>query len=105
MKDLPMVCLRQDGNQAFSRSSIEEKTNKAIGQKNKKAKLIKMKQIVIELTNMPVLVLEIPVSKLVEKPDPKSLDTRSSFLDIIEIILKMIVDGAKAIFPKRKEKN
>jgi hypothetical protein len=30
------------------------------------------------------------------------LDTGSIFLDIIEMILKMIVDGAKAIFSKRK---
>jgi hypothetical protein len=65
----------------------------------------KINQIRIELFNMPVLALEMPVSKLAGKPDPKNLDTGSSFLDIIEIILKMIVDGAKAIFPKRKEKN
>jgi hypothetical protein len=65
----------------------------------------KMKQIVIELTNMPVLAVETPDSKHAEKPNPINSDTTISFLDIIEIILKMIVDGAKAIFPKRKEKN
>jgi hypothetical protein len=51
---------------------------------------------------MPVLALETPGSNLGKKPDLKNSDTRSSFLDIIEIILEMIVDGAKAIFPKRK---
>jgi hypothetical protein len=70
-----------------------------------KSETDKMKQIVIELTNMPVLALVMPVSKPAEKPDPTHSDTTISFLDIIEIILKVIVDGAKAIFPKRKEKN
>lgn len=70
-----------------------------------KSEADKMKQIVIELTNMPVLALVMPVSKPAEKLDSKNLDTQISFLDIIEIILKMIIDGAKAIFPKRKEKN
>jgi hypothetical protein len=51
---------------------------------------------------MPVFAFEMPESKLAEKPEPKNLDNRLSFLDIIEIILKMIVDGVKAIFPKRK---
>jgi hypothetical protein len=63
----------------------------------------KMKQLVIELTNIPVLVLERPSSRHAEKPDPTHSDTQISFLDIIEVILKMIVEGAKAIFPKRKE--
>jgi hypothetical protein len=57
----------------------------------------KINQIKIELFNIPVLALVIPDSKLVEKSDPKNLDTRLSFLDIVEIILEMIVKGAKAI--------
>jgi hypothetical protein len=40
MKDLSMVCVRQDGNQALGRKSIKEKTNKAIERKNKEVKLI-----------------------------------------------------------------
>ena len=64
----------------------------------------KINQIRIELFNMPVLAVEMPGSKLNEKPDPKDLDTGSSFLDIIEMILEMIVEGVKAILPKRKGK-
>jgi hypothetical protein len=65
----------------------------------------KINQIRIELLNVPVLAIETPGSNLGEKPGLKNSDTRPSLLDIIEIILEMIVDGAKAIFPKRKEKN
>jgi hypothetical protein len=67
-----------------------------------KSEADKMKQIRIELFNMPVLAFEMPESKHGEKPDPKNLDAGSGFLDIIEMILEMIVDGVKAIFQKRK---
>lgn len=65
----------------------------------------KMKHIVIELTTMPLLALEMPVLKHTGEPDPPYSDTTISLLDIIEILLRMIVDGAKVIFQKRKEKN
>ena len=65
----------------------------------------KINQIRIELFNMPVLAVEMPGSKLNEKPDPKDLDTGLGFLEIIEMIFEMIVEGVKAIFPKRKEKS
>jgi hypothetical protein len=71
--------------------------------KEQKSEADKINQIRIELFNMPVFVLETPGSNLGEKPDPKNLDTGSCFLDIIEIILEMIAEGAKTIFPKRKE--
>jgi hypothetical protein len=70
-----------------------------------KSEANKINQIRIQLFNIPVLALAMPESKLAEKPDSKNSDTGSSLLDIVEIILKMIADGAKAIFPKRKEKN
>jgi hypothetical protein len=50
---------------------------------------------------MPILALEMSGSKRAEASDPINSDTTISFVDIIEIILKMIVDGAKAMFPKR----
>jgi hypothetical protein len=71
----------------------------------KKSEADKINQIRIELFNMPVLALETPGANLREKPDLKNSDTRPSLLDIIEIILEMIVDGAKAIFLKRKGEN
>jgi hypothetical protein len=49
---------------------------------------------------MPVLALVMPVSKLAEGPHPINSDTTISFWDIIEIILKMIIDGAKAMFQR-----
>jgi hypothetical protein len=60
----------------------------------------KMEHIVIELTNMAVLALVMPVSKLAEEPDPINSDTTISLWDIIEIILKMIIDGTKAMFQR-----
>jgi hypothetical protein len=71
-------------------------------QKNKAEKI---NQIRIELFNMPVLAVEMPGLKLGEKPDPKDLDTGLGFLEIIAMILEMIVEGVKAILPKRKGKN
>jgi hypothetical protein len=65
----------------------------------------KVNQIRIELLNMPVFAVEMSGSKHVEKQDTKNLDISSGFLDIIEMILEMIVEGVKAIFPKREEKN
>jgi hypothetical protein len=70
-----------------------------------KSEANKINHIKIELLNMLPLALELPVSKLAEKPNLTHSGNTISFLDIIEIILKMIVEGAKAIFPKRKEKN
>lgn len=70
-----------------------------------KSEADKINQIKITLLNMPVLALEMPASKRAEKPDPINSDTTLSFLELIGIILKMIVDWAKAIVPKRKEKN
>ena len=70
--------------------------------KEQKSEASKINQIRIELLNMPVFVVETPGSNLGEKPNPKDLDTGSSFLDIIEMILEMIVKGVKAILPKRK---
>jgi hypothetical protein len=69
-----------------------------------KSEANKINQIRIELFNMPVFVLETPGSNLGKKPN-KDLDTRSGFLEIIEMILEAIIEGVKAIFPKRKEKN
>jgi hypothetical protein len=98
-------------HERFAEGSFEEKSEKLKFHRGEnkqgrrteeqKSEADKINQIRIELFNMPVLALEMPLSKLAEKPDPKNLDTRSSFLDIIEIILEMIVDGAKAIFSKR----
>ena len=62
----------------------------------------KINQINIQLFNIPIHAAETPESKPAVKPEPKDLEARSSFLDIIEIILEMIVDGVKAILPKRK---
>jgi hypothetical protein len=72
-------------------------------EEEQKSEADKMKQIVIELTNMPILALEMPGLKHTGEPDPSHSDTTISFLDIIEIILKMIVDGAKVLSPRRKE--
>ena len=63
----------------------------------------KLKQIKIELLNMPILALEMPGSKRAGNPDPVNSDTTISFVDIIEMILEMVVDVAKALLPKRKE--
>src|SRR5437588_3169250 len=65
----------------------------------------RINQINIEFLNIPVFAVGMPELKPAVKPEPKDLEARSSFLDIIEIILEMIVDGVKAVFPKRKEKN
>jgi hypothetical protein len=73
--------------------------------KEQKSEADKINQIRIELFNMPVFAVEMPESKHVEKSDPKNLDTGSGFLEIIEMILEVIIEGVKAIFPKRKEKN
>jgi hypothetical protein len=62
----------------------------------------KINQIRIELFNMPVLAVEMPESKQVEKPDLKNLNTGSGFLEIIEMFLEVIIETAKAIFSKRK---
>jgi predicted house-cleaning noncanonical NTP pyrophosphatase (MazG superfamily) len=51
---------------------------------------------------MPVFAIEMSDSKLEEKIDSKNLDTGSSFLEIIEMILEAIGKMVKAIFPKRK---
>jgi hypothetical protein len=67
-----------------------------------KSEANKANQIRIELLNMPVFAVEISDSKLGGKPEPKDSDTRSGFLEIIEMILEMIVEGAKAILPRRK---
>jgi hypothetical protein len=75
--------------------------NKQSHRAQEQSEVDKVKQIVIELTNTPVFVLEMPA----EKPNPTHPNTKLSFWDYIEIILEMIADGAKAIFPKRKEKN
>src|SRR5437660_4950341 len=92
----------QPGEQAEFHNGENRQSHRA---EEKKSEANKINQIRIQLFNIPVLALAMPVSKLEEKPDLKNLDTQTSFLDIIEIILKMIADGAKAIFPKRKEKN
>jgi hypothetical protein len=65
---------------------------------------IKVRQINIELLNMPILALEMRGSKRAETPDSINSDTTIRFVDIIEIILEMIGDWAKAMFPKRKAK-
>jgi hypothetical protein len=61
----------------------------------------KINQAKIEIFNTPVFV--VPESSPAEKPDPKNLDTGSSFLDLIEIILEIIVDTAKAISSHEKK--
>ena len=70
-----------------------------------KSEAEKINQISIELFNIPVVSIEMPDSKLVGKSDPKNLDTRLSFLDIIDMILEMIIKGVKAILPKGKGGN
>ncbi len=62
----------------------------------------RINQINIEFLNMPVFAVGMPELKSAVKPEPKDLEARSSFLDIIEIILEMIADGVKAILPKGK---
>jgi hypothetical protein len=52
--------------------------------------------------NMPVVVFEMPESKLAGKPEPKNLDRGSIVLDIIEMIFEAIGKMAKAILPKGK---
>jgi hypothetical protein len=71
-----------------------------------KSETNKIKQIKIELDllNMPMLALEVSGPKRAGHTDPINSDTTISFLDILEIILKMIVDGAKAILSTRKAK-
>jgi hypothetical protein len=61
----------------------------------------KINQTKIEIFNTPVFVL--PESTPAEKPDPNNLDTKSSFLDIIVIILAIIADAAKAISSHEKK--
>jgi hypothetical protein len=63
----------------------------------------RINQINIEFLNMPVFAVVMPESKLAQKPDSKNSDTGPSFLEIIEMILEVIIEGVKAIFPKRKE--
>jgi hypothetical protein len=64
----------------------------------------KINQVIIELFNgVPVFAIGMPESKLAGKSEPKNLDTTLSFLEMIAILLEKIVDGVKAIFPKRKE--
>jgi hypothetical protein len=93
---------RQPGEQPEFHRGENKQSRHADEQKSETDKI---NQINIELFNMPVFAAVMPEQKLAEKPEPKNLESRLSFLDIIEMILEMIVDGAKAIFPKRKEKN
>ena len=82
-------------------SELHKRENKQSGRaEEQRSEADKMKHIVIELTNMPVLALVMPVSKRAEEPHPINSDTMISFWDIIEIILKMIIDGAKAMFQR-----
>ena len=76
--------------------------NKQSRHAEEKSEANRINQVRIVLFNIPVFAVETPGSNLGEKPNPKDLDTGSGFLDIIEMILKMIVDGAKTIFLKRK---
>lgn len=55
----------------------------------------------IEIFSTPFFVMS--ESSPAEKPDPKNLDTRLSFLDIIEIILEIVVGIAKAISSHEKK--
>ena len=55
----------------------------------------------IEIFNTPFFVMS--EASPAEKPDPKNLDIRSSFLDIIVIILAIIADAAKAISSHEKK--
>jgi hypothetical protein len=82
--------------------SGESKQSCRVGEQKSEAD--RMNQIRIAFFNMPVFALEVPESKPAEKLEPKNLDTQISFLDVIEIIFKMIVEGVKAIFPKQKGK-
>ena len=61
----------------------------------------KINRTKIGIINMPVFVM--PESGPTEKPDPNNLDTRSSFLDLIEIILEIIIDTAKVISSHEKK--
>lgn len=92
----------QSGEQTEFHRGENKQSHRA---EEQKSEADKMKQIKIELLNMPVLALVMPVSRLEEKPDPKNLDTRSSFLDIIEIIFEAIGKMVKSILPKRKGVN
>jgi hypothetical protein len=89
---------RHQGEQAeFHRGE-----NKQSRRAEEKSEADRINQIRIEFFNMPVFAVEMSDSKLGEKPKPKELETGSGFLDIIEMILEMIVEGAKAVFSKRK---
>jgi hypothetical protein len=55
----------------------------------------------IGIINMPVFVM--PESPPAETRAPKESETNSPFLDLIEIILEIIVDTAKAISDREKK--
>jgi hypothetical protein len=61
----------------------------------------KTNQAKIEIFNTPVFVMT--ESSPAENPDPKNLDTKSSFLDMIIIILAIIADAANAIYSHEKK--
>lgn len=89
----------QPGAQSEFHKGENKQSHRSEEQENE---AIKTSQINIELLNMPILALEMSGLRRAEMHEPINSDTTISFLDIIEIILKMIVDGAKAMFPKRK---
>src|SRR5947209_5947476 len=71
--------------------------NKQTRHAEEKSEANRINQINIEFLNMPVLAVEMPDSRLGEKPKPKDLDAGLGFLDIIDMILEMIIKGVKAI--------
>jgi hypothetical protein len=61
----------------------------------------KANQTKIRIINMPVFVM--PESPPADQPTLKESETSSPFLDLIEIILEIIADTAKAISSHEKK--
>ena len=90
--------------QPGAQSEVHKGENRQSYPAEEQSEADKLKQIKIklELLNMPMLALVMPVPQRGRDPDPIP-DTTISFVNLIKLILKMLVVGATALFPKGKE--